>query len=488
VVWRGNEPKDPKTNERHECEEKSTPERIKRPTRHATSAYKIKQHQECELAYFYRFVKELPGADTFKIDAGKLGHAAIETVLVTRAREERLGDPVTEAELLAALDYVTARESWDAASLIHAREVLAKAAPRLDFSLIATDEHGPLVERGFEIPAGGDGIQVGGTVDAVEIVGDTVNVMDWKSGAWRDPEPHKLPAVGLYAAWAKSLWPDRNIVVTLDYLWLERQDIISWSPALEENAKAVARALVNKTRLRASDEKAWSAAYGTHCARCPFSSRCPEFKARSEEDASAHEPRTPAELAAAIHRFSPLATVATNKVKEWRDLLKKEGAALVGPSGNGMAGAFPIRISTRERSAYAVEASVYQVVDVYDPLETITLSPPEAVHVAEILANPPEPTPALVAALQNTSEPVAGVSPLDGVGTGAPPSGVTLSAEKATLCTPTPSPTPKKRGRPRKTPLLAEAEASVALDKGRGETVVSDPIADALSGLADGSI
>jgi hypothetical protein len=36
--------------------------------------------------------------------------------------------------------------------------------------------------------------------------------------------------------------------------------------------------------------------------------------------------------------------------------------------------------------------------------------------------------------------------------------------------------------------LLAEAEASVALDKGRGETVVSDPIADALSGLADGSI
>lgn len=342
------------------------PDRLKYPTAHHTSAWKLKAFSQCQKAYFHLVVEGLEVADeTEAKDAGKLAHGAIEGVAVRRVAAKDLASPVTAEELLASLDAVLLRERWAPESLDHAREILVASAPRIDLSCVAVDQHGPLVERRFETPVGG-GVIAGGILDLVELVGDSlVVVRDWKTGAFREPNPEHLPAVGLYAAYAKSVWPERDVVVALDYLALGKVDEIPWSPEIEDRAKALARAVVAKTRAKVEDATAWPATFGSHCARCPFKARCETFKESMGvldgvlEGDTAIAPVTLDGLIPAIRRMSDIANVAKKLADDWRDEAKALALGVVDRFGRAEVAGHRIKLSDRERAGYVVKPSRY---------------------------------------------------------------------------------------------------------------------------------
>jgi hypothetical protein len=430
---------------------------LKVTTRHHVSQYRIVRFRECQRKAYFADVLELPeGQKSPEMEAGSVVHACREFVAVERDKAGKLDEPVYSAEYLAALETVVGRESWSLEGLLLARDILESQKKPVDLSLAMRDEHGILCERAFELPCG-EGVIAGGVLDLAEDVGDAVLLRDLKSGQWRDPHPEKSPQVALYLAWGRAVFAPRPVYFVLDYIALGiEEDPISWTPEIEESGKAMARALVTKARAQRENEEAWPATVGSGCTSCAFTYRCDAFKAAMEVGKPAREPETPVELAAAIHKYRPIANVSSGLVDRWTEKLKRIAGDLVKTEsftdedgkvktvGKAMLGPYPVRLTTYFQAPEKEirKGGPRQRLDVGDPLETITLSPAAAAHLTEILANPPEPTPALVAILDEAVAP--------------------------------PTPTPKKRGRPRKTPLLAEAEASVALDKGPGETVVSE--------------
>lgn len=379
-----------KTDHRETCSARQgqVPDRLKRPTAHHTSASKLKKFSECQFQFFLEVVREEKiERQTDAMDSGKLEHAAVEYVTVERAKALDFARPVTPEELHAALDVVVGREAFNAESLMHAREVLAKAAHKIDLAFVARDEHGPLVERKFELPVGA-GVVVGGILDLVEFVGDDLALIrDYKGGQFREPRPEKSPAVGIYAEWASLLWPEREIRVVLQYLALDVEDEVRGEELLEARAlaKSLARAVVTKARVRSQDDDAWPATFGGHCARCPYTAKCPTFQARMAEPIGEHEPETLDELVDAIYRFGPVATVAAKKVQEWRKKAIELAAPALGASGRALVGGYPIRVKTITRKGYEVKTSTYQQLDVDDPSPEAVAAEQE--RVAKLVAD-----------------------------------------------------------------------------------------------------
>jgi len=398
-------PIDPTTREDHRpkctAEQGRVPDRLKRPVRHVLSPSAIERHDECQRRFYYeRVVKvklDAPDESSAPMDAGKLTHATIEAVAVERARTGDLARPVTADELLAALESpVAPRERWTSGALAIARDVLARSAPRIDLSFVAVDEHGPFVERGFEMPVG-EGALVGGIMDVVELVGDAVLVRDWKTGQMREPDPVHAPAVGIYGAWARLLWPDREVHVILDYLALEDESEVTGSDLDRAvgHATSVARALVAKVRAKAQDESAWPATFGGACATCPFSRRCETYQERMKAPAADLEPETLGELVEAIYHLAPVATVAEKVVKRLRKkAIGPAVSARLDGDGRALVGRHPIRLRTVTRKGYTADATTYQVLDVDPPIEEP--APADTVEVAPetpALPAPPSPPP-----------------------------------------------------------------------------------------------
>jgi hypothetical protein len=228
------------------------------------------------------------------------------------------------------------------------------------------------VERRFETPVGA-GVIAGGILDVVELVGeDLVVVRDWKTGSFREPRPDRLPAVGLYATYARTLYPERQVVVVLDYLALGKADEIPWSQDLEDRAKSLARAVVLKTRAKVEDANAWPATFGAHCTRCPFRSRCETFKVAMEGlDGGVEwgDPQTLEELVPLVRHMSDVASVAKKLSDEWRERAKSLALGVVDRFGKATVAGHAIKLTERERAGYTVEPSTYLELRISRPTE-----------------------------------------------------------------------------------------------------------------------
>lgn len=391
------------------------PSSLKRTTRHHTSQYKIKRFQECQLQAYFADVLELPeGQSTPEMQAGVLVHGAREFVAVERHKANALDVPATSADYLAALETVVGRESWSLEAVALARSIIHAQVAPVDLSFTLVDEHGPLVERAFELPVG-DGVIVGGVVDLVERVEDEVILRDYKSGAWRDPSPESSPQTGLYLAWGRAVFGER-VRFSLDYLALGVSDEVFWSPRIEDDAKAAARALVTKTRTKAEDESAWPATYGGACLRCAYTARCPEFKARTAVPSrSAKDPETAEELAAAIHAMRPVANVSDGLVNRWTEKLKRlmadapteryEDEGKPKTVARATFGGYPVRLTTYVQAPEKKirEGGVRQRLDVGDPTPR-GAGPPAPALASENLAGALPVNPTGAKAPQNRGE------------------------------------------------------------------------------------
>lgn len=463
------------------------PDRLKYPTAHHTSAWKLKAFSQCQKAYFHLVVEGLEVDDeTEAKDAGKLAHGAIEGVAVRRVAAKDLASPVTAEELLASLDAVLLRERWAPESLDHAREILVASAPRIDLSCVAVDEHGPLVERRFDVPVGA-GVLAGGILDLVELVGESlVVVRDWKTGAFREPNPEHLPAVGLYAAYAKSVWPEREVVVALDYLALGKVDEIPWSPEIEDRAKALARAVVAKTRAKVEDATAWPATFGAHCARCPFKARCETFQVAMEGVDGGVEwgdPQTLEELVPLVRHMSDVASVAKKLSDEWRERAKTLALGVVDRFGKATISGHAIKLTERERAGYTVEPSTYLEIRISRPTEEqIEDEDDRPLRALAAVVKEDEPCPTttstLGAAPAGTLSPATGplppgceASPSSGPTT-AGSSSQAATSEPGSATTPTAAASPTKR--PRK-PRAKKPEADPQRNSSGGGGAVLPP-------------
>lgn len=362
---------------------------LRSPKGHHVSASRLHAHDECNQRFYLERVLELPvvvSDDTVAKDSGKLGHAAVESAGVVRARTNNLAAFSAE-ELHGALDRVVAVERWSVESLAQARSVLATAAPKIDLSFAATDQHGPLLERKFSELALGDGVLAGGILDLVERYPSAVIVSDWKFGQLHNPDDHRV-AAGFYGAVARSWFPGIEVRVLLHWLALDVEPTEFAGRQLDAaigDARAAGLALVAKLMAKGNDPSAWPPTVGRACESCSFTSRCDAFQARRkallDERAPELEPATLEEIAAELHRLDPLnaaANAVSNRVKKLRDAAKVLAAQVVQTRGgkDGRAfgealvgGRWPIKLMTSPRAGYTVEATVVQTIKIGDPIE-----------------------------------------------------------------------------------------------------------------------
>lgn len=356
------------------------PEKLSRVPRRHCGMSQVTRYLRCPRQSYYADVLKLAdGSDRTAAESGILVHAAIAYVAVERAKSGRLREPVTEADLLEACDGVVARGDWTHLDAVpQARAQLATAAARIDFSFTAVDEHGPLVERGIEIPVG-DGVLAGTTLDMVEYVGDAVLLRDWKTSSHYDaPETkgHDFQA-GLSLAWAKQMWPDRDVRFVLDYVVLGETVEIPWSAELDDWARSRARAFVQRLRAKKDDDSelfGWPGRFGSHCNYCAYTKRCETFKVETAKSLNDREPVTLDEVAEELYRWESVATVSGNYVEKLRRLGKKLASEALGSNrGKLLAGRFPVELVSVKKKAEDKprEAYMYQLLKVGDPLPMI---------------------------------------------------------------------------------------------------------------------
>lgn len=373
TVYRFNEKKNP-DGSKHECAG-VVPSNLKRAARRHVSYSQVARFDACQLKSYFADVLELPDLEPrTAADAGTLAHAAHEHVIIERAKAKRLREPVTVQELHDALDLVLARERWTLGAVELARAHLEAAAPRLDMAFVASDEHGPIVERGIEVPLG-DGVLAGSTVDFVEFVGsEIVNIVDLKFGAVIERSPADAFQVGLYLTWGHAMWPEKDVRLSLRYVTTDVDPIeVAWTREIEENAKALGRAYATKRRSKRENQDAWPATWGTHCGWCSYKGRCPEFKAHTNEVAQKAvvdvDLTTLEGALAALTFFRPLANVAKRIADKARDVAIPLVAHMLPKSGRGEVAtadgrAYEVKFAIVEREGYTVQPTTYTTLDV----------------------------------------------------------------------------------------------------------------------------
>lgn len=483
------------------------PSSLSKPSGHHTSASKIQEHETCPAHYRFSSILKWGRDESDEMDAGKLCHAAVRLVIGQRAISKTMALPVEASELLAAVDLAVSRENWNAWVVTRAREVLERAAPHLDFSLVSVDEHAPLAEREFKLAAG-EGILIGGALDLVEFPDESTGVIvDFKAGDHEIEDAGNAIQVGIYLAAARMIWPERQWAFVHNYLSLGYEHKpIPWTQAREDNAKALARALVKKTRERAGDENAWEGRFGTHCLRCTFSPRCPTFAQKMGESAlvGRFDPKTPEQLAEAVYHYGPLANVVNAKVDEWRSALKEHAATVVKSEsftddegktktvGRALIGSYPVRLTTYVQAPEKKprDGGLRTRLDVGDPVtqppetgrqfastpvEGIPLLEADSRSVCLEPANGKElviTTGNLTAPLEATHSekpgerraPEPGTSNGGGkIQTGEPGTSPSVAPSAGDAPSVSPSPPSKKRGRPRKEPPAENDPVSEAL-------------------------
>ena len=166
----------------------------------------------CEAQYFYNYVLKIPQKPNAKAILGNVIHKALEITL-------RDGEEIDNAELFD--NYRAAREEYDPHGEIITDELYDDGAAMLQefigryrgskVSLTQPELYFEFVFRGCLFR---------GYIDNILVTEDEVIITDYKTGAF-EVSKKDLPVnlqLGIYALYAKYLYPDKKITVSLHYL------------------------------------------------------------------------------------------------------------------------------------------------------------------------------------------------------------------------------------------------------------------------------
>jgi RecB family exonuclease len=172
---------------------------------------RIDTYNQCAAKYFFSYIKKEPRQFNAPAVLGNIVHDVLENIL-SNDKELVLEELKSEYELNIP--------KWDPDNLI-SKELIDVGSVILDEFY---DEHSDTKfniyqkEMPFELIIGT--YKIIGFIDRVDIVGNRVNITDYKTGKWEvsaKSVPDNLQ-LGLYALAMSTLFPDKEIYAELYYL------------------------------------------------------------------------------------------------------------------------------------------------------------------------------------------------------------------------------------------------------------------------------
>lgn len=170
----------------------------------------------CQAQFFYSYVLKMPKDYGAKAMLGNVLHRALELCI-------RNGEKIDRAELFET--YQGAREEYDPEDQVITDELYEEGIVMLEnFLELEANKVSDITEAelGFEFVF--HGTLVRGYIDQVFVKKDTVRIVDFKSGAY-EVSNKNLPfdlQLGIYALYAKHIYPDKTITASLHYLRSEK--------------------------------------------------------------------------------------------------------------------------------------------------------------------------------------------------------------------------------------------------------------------------
>lgn len=174
---------------------------------------RFSSYEHCAAKYFYTYVLREPSVFGAPAVLGNIIHTALENVLEKDVPVIDMGDKILQ-------EYEEQIPKWDPDALI-ADDLISIGKIMLEEFIDRHNEQSFPIhakEKGFSIVVGTT--LLSGYIDRVDIVGDTVYVVDYKSGTFEVPQKriHEDLQLGIYALAMKTLFPDKQIYASLYYL------------------------------------------------------------------------------------------------------------------------------------------------------------------------------------------------------------------------------------------------------------------------------
>ena len=196
---------------------------------------RLDTYEQCPARYFYTYIAREPRVFGEYAVMGNIIHSTLENVL---EKEVPVDYPTLKKE------FVNQGKEWDPDKQINDKLYEAGDVMLNEFFDRHEDEMMPIdtKEASFNIVVGGALIR--GYIDRVDIEGDTVKVIDYKSGS-REVSFKKAPTnlqLGIYALAMSHKYPDKEIYAELYYLRSGRRKghLFSKDDLLEVEDKLIA--------------------------------------------------------------------------------------------------------------------------------------------------------------------------------------------------------------------------------------------------------
>jgi len=179
---------------------------------------RLNTYKMCNAKYFYSYVLREPRQFAPYAVMGNIIHSTFENVLTSEKTVSDLSEDILE-------EYKVQLGEWDPDDLIPEQLQTDAVVMVNEFIDRHGDEQLPITEKeiGFQIVIGSYIFR--GYIDRLDVIGDMVYVIDWKTGKREVPLKHiaKDLQLGLYALAMNKLYPDKQVYASLYYLRSGRQ-------------------------------------------------------------------------------------------------------------------------------------------------------------------------------------------------------------------------------------------------------------------------
>lgn len=288
----------------------------------ALSHTRIKNFEQCPLAFKLHYIDGAPKQHARQLDLGTVVHAALEG-LVRRAIEHKHQGPLDEAWALEAL-----RDAWSTEKAVGS-DVFEEAAG-LVIGFVQNEGHFDSSRvLGMEVPFS---VQVGaftlnGVMDRVDKIDDeTIEVIDYKTNHIM-PAPEELQhhlQLSLYHHGARQLWPwAKKIKLSLAMIRHGIKLETCRSDQAVQNALSYVEASGKAIQLAEATDT-FAARLSTSCGGCLHRLACPDYAKVLRHPPTVMEtvPQDIHAIAEQRERMVALARVAENRKRELDEIIK----------------------------------------------------------------------------------------------------------------------------------------------------------------------
>jgi RecB family exonuclease len=219
---------------------------------------RIDTYEQCPAKYFYSYISKEPRQFAPAAVLGNIVHEVFEKVLENDKALD-IGELKSE--------YAKTIPEWDPLNQIP-QELLDAGNVIIDEFYDQNEDSSFNIyakEMGFEILMGS--YVVRGFIDRIDLVGDTVYIIDYKTGKWEvaAKDIQNNLQLGIYALAASQIFPDKKIYAELYYLRSGRRKGHHFSPDDIENVKVE---LVKKMQKIINDTNFVPTSNGRICSFC----------------------------------------------------------------------------------------------------------------------------------------------------------------------------------------------------------------------------